>query len=163
MFQNKFVLKRGGGGTFFNNNKNKVLNLTILYIYNEDFQIIYQLWLESFQICIKLVSNCFTSKNLYQLKLWLILPAKGEPVDITQLSLLLKVLPSGAEVRDSIPPTKVLQKKCHQWNKRLVISNEKVFERGGFSKLCLLSCLWGKPHVQGAQGVMVGDTGFGQE
>lgn len=64
MFQNKFVLK-GGGGTFFNNNKNKVLNLTILYIYNEDFQIIYQLWLESFQICIKLGSNCFTSKNLY--------------------------------------------------------------------------------------------------
>lgn len=90
------------------------MNLTILYIYNEDFQIIYQLWLESFQICIKLGSNCFTSKNLYQLKLWLILPAKGEPVDITQLSLLLKVLPSGAEVRDSIPPTKVLQKKCHQ-------------------------------------------------
>lgn len=33
--------------------------------------------------------------------------AKGEPVDITQLSLLLKVLPSGAEVRDSIPPSEV--------------------------------------------------------
>lgn len=67
MFQNKFVLKRGGGGgTFFNNNKNK-LKFWILqsYIYNEDFQIIYQLWLESFQICIKFVSNCFTSKNLY--------------------------------------------------------------------------------------------------
>lgn len=33
--------------------------------------------------------------------------AEGEPADITQLSLLLKVLPSGAEVRDSIPPSEV--------------------------------------------------------
>lgn len=32
------------------------------------------------------------------------LPANEEPVDITQLSLLLKVLPSGAEVKDSLPP-----------------------------------------------------------
>lgn len=44
------------------------------------------------------------------MKLWLVLPAEGEPADITQLSLLLKVLPSGAEVRDSIPPTKVQKK-----------------------------------------------------